>query len=65
MIRKKYLLWASCLIGCTLTACEHQVAMETTVHADGQLDKQITLEVDEKRKIPNVNFINTLTAQNL
>lgn len=56
MIRKKYLLWASCLIGCTLTACEHQVAMETTVHADGQLDKQITLEVDEKKKNPEREF---------
>ncbi|MBX2913807.1 MAG: hypothetical protein KF856_00915 [Cyclobacteriaceae bacterium] len=45
-----------CLSVCVLTACEHRVAMETTVHPDGQLDKQITLQVDEKDKNPEHGF---------
>lgn len=49
-------IWVCGLMVCVLTACEHQVAMETTVHPDGQLDKQITLQVDEKDKNPDRGF---------
>jgi hypothetical protein len=34
----------------TLSACEHQVSMETTVHEDGSLDKIIELETADTTK---------------
>jgi hypothetical protein len=49
-------IWACGLTMLALTACENRVAMETTVHPDGRLDKQITLEVDEKEKNPERAF---------
>ncbi|MBX2895444.1 MAG: hypothetical protein KF763_08375 [Cyclobacteriaceae bacterium] len=49
-------IWASGALMCVLTACEHQVAMETTVYPDGELDKQITLQVDETVKNPDREF---------
>lgn len=49
-------IWLCSLTLCVLAACEHRVAMETTVHPDGRLDKQITLQVDEKDKNPDSGF---------
>jgi len=37
----------------TISACEHQVSMETTVHEDGSLEKIIILETEDTTK----NFI--------
>jgi len=56
MKTNRYSIWVYGIILTTLFACEHQVAMETTVHPDGQLDKQITLQVDEKDKNPERGF---------
>jgi hypothetical protein len=39
------LLLVALIVG--LSACEHKVSMETTVHEDGSLDKTIVLEVED------------------
>ena len=60
LTKTSVLLTLVVLIG--LTSCEHNVSMETTVHADGQLDKQITLEVDEKEKQPQKKFLHYIDS---
>jgi hypothetical protein len=56
MKENKFLIVVCGFVLTTLMACEHNVSMETTVYPDGQLDKQITLEVDEKVKNPDHEF---------
>lgn len=48
-VTKTLLLAAAVLL---FAACEHSVKMETTVHADGSLDKAITFE--QKNKLDNL-----------
>ncbi|HMR56521.1 MAG TPA: hypothetical protein PLM56_16485 [Cyclobacteriaceae bacterium] len=48
-----------------LTACEHRVSMETTVHPDGQLDKTIFREVDRKQKKIKESFVHFIDTVHL
>ncbi|MBN8651283.1 MAG: hypothetical protein J0L67_07640 [Cytophagales bacterium] len=57
MIKNKFSIWVCGFVLTTLMACEHTVSMETTVHPDGQLDKTIYLEVEQKQKKLKESFI--------
>lgn len=57
MIKNKFSIWVCGFVLTTLMACEHNVSMETTVHPDGQLDKTIYLEVEQKQKKLKESFI--------
>ncbi|MBN8576349.1 MAG: hypothetical protein J0L66_05370 [Cytophagales bacterium] len=54
-----------CAFTTMLMSCEHRVTMETTVHADGQLDKQIFLEVEKKQKKVKESFIHFVDSAHL
>lgn len=62
MIKNKFSIWVCGFVLTALMACEHNVSMETTVYPDGQLDKQITLEVDEKEKQPQKKFLHYIDS---
>jgi hypothetical protein len=57
MIKNKFSIWVCGFVLTALMACEHNVSMETTVHPDGQLDKTIYLEVEQKQKKLKESFI--------
>jgi hypothetical protein len=60
LIKTSFLISAFAI---ALTSCEHRVTMETTVHPNGQLDKQIFLEVEKKQKKikeSSIHFIDSI-----
>jgi len=57
MIKNKFSIWVCGFVLTALMACEHNVSMETTVYPDGQLDKTIYLEVEQKQKKLKESFI--------
>lgn len=62
-IAKAFLLGSVVLFA--LTSCDHDVAMETTVHEDGSLDKTITIEGDSTNITHNFMGISESTGWQL